>query len=536
MPEIRIEIVRNYLRLYSYFDKDLIAQYKKIGMRWSPTNKFWWSKITKVFITSFLTIHPEFFSELKQFAPKPFDFSQQKLSDYLRDHQKKSKVLTHSRWGVWHDIGCGKSSLSIECIKQRDVKTLIVSPLSIIETTWIEEIEKFAPKLLDDTVNLWALKKKNSRAGRLKFQERLKECKIGIINFESFRSIQSDLENADFKMLIIDEATYVKTHNSKITKAIIEFSENMDFAYLLSGNPAPNSEQEYWSQTQIINPMIFGKSFYAFRTKYFESYGYGNFNWRMKEEKRSEFLSKLASISEVVRKEDVLDLPEKTDNVRKIFLTPAERKAYEDMEEHFVIEFGDQEIIAANAAVKLMKLREGTSGFYLNENREVFQVGESKINETRKLLEEIGDNQLIIWTHFHHEADQIEKMFHQISKQRPITWKRIDGTIKKQETKIQSIEEFKMSNVQYLVAHPGSLGRGQNLHNCSYMLFFSLSHSYDYFDQCSGRIYRDGQINKCSYYYLVAENSVDEGILIALKRKENVVMSVFNYIKKKRGY
>ena len=536
MPEPRIEITKKYLRLYSYFDRDLIAQYKKIGMRWSPANKFWWGKITKIFIDSFLIVHPQFHDELKQYASKSFNFSQQTLSGYLKDHQRNSEALNHSRWGIWHDIGTGKSILAIELIKQRDVKTLIVCPLSIIETTWMELIGEFAPELLDHAVNLWVLKKKNSRAGKMEFQEELKNCKIGIINFESFRVIQPDLEAAGFKMLIIDESSCIKSHNSKITKALTGFSEDMDFAYPMSGNPAPNSEQEYWAQTQIIKPMVFGKSFYAFRTKYFESYGYGNFNWRMKEEKYKEFLSKLASISEVVRKEDVLDLPEKTDNVRRVFLTPAERKAYEEMEEHFVIEFGDQEIIAANAAVKLMKLREGTSGFYLDQDKNVFQVGESKINETKKLLEEIGHHQLIIWTHFHHEADQIEKLFHQMSKQRPITWRRIDGTIKGQEIKNKSIQEFKMSDVQYLVAHPGSLSRGQNLHNCSYMLFFSLSHSYDYFDQCSGRIYRDGQKNKCSYYYLVAENSVDEGILRALKKKENVVMSVFNYIKKKRGY
>ena len=260
------------------------------------------------------------------------------------------------------------------------------------------------------------------------------------------------------------------------------------------------------------------------------------FYWKIKKEKRPEFLSKLASISEVVRKEDVLDLPEKTDSVRKIFLTPAERKAYDEMEEHFVIEFGDYEVIAPNAAVKLMKLREGTSGFYYDEDRNVHRVGESKINETKKLLEEIGNHQLIIWTHFHPEADQIEKLFHQISKHRPITWRRIDGTVKKQNIKNQSISEFKKGDVQYLVAHPGSLGRGQNLFNCSYMLFFSQSHSYDFFDQCSGRIYRDGQKNACNYYYLVAVDTVDEGIMIALKRKENVVKSVFDYIKKKRGY
>jgi len=420
-------------------------------------------------------------------------------------------------------VGTGKTILAIELIKQKKIKTLVICPLSIIQMAWMEDLKKFAPEI--DAVDLWLLKQKNSPAGRRLFKQRLDECEVAIINFESFRTLKSELKQAKFRMLIIDESAKIKSSRSKITEAVIDFSDNIDFVYPLSGNPAPNSEMEYWSQLRLIDPLLLGRSFYAFRNYYFYNHGYGNFKWSMKKDKREEFLDKLATVSEVVRKEDVLDLPEKTENIRTVYLDVAERKAYEEMRKHLVVEFADTEIIAINAAVKLMKLREGTSGFYIGENNKVFQIGNSKLNELKDLLEEIGNHQVIIWTHFHYEADQVEKML------KDKLWGRVDGTISNQTIKNETVKAFKNGEIQYLIAHPASLGHGVTLVNCTYMIYFSLSHSWELFDQTSGRIYRKGQVNKCSYYFLIADRSVDEVIMKALKKKSSVAQSVFNYIK-----
>ena len=328
-------------------------------------------------------------------------------------------------------------------------------------------------------------------------------------------------------MLIIDESAKVKDNRSLITKALMEFSENMDYVYELSGNPAPNSEMEYFSQAKMVDPMLYGRSFYSFRNKYFYPAGYGGFKWKMKEEMRGDFLEKLASISEVVRKEDVLDLPEKTLNIRKVHLNTVERKAYETMKRDLLIEFGNREVVAANAAVKLMKLREGTSGFYLDEDSKVIKVGESKLNELKELLEEIGNHQVIIWTHFHYEADMVEKLL------KGKTVGRVDGTISNQAIKDETVRMFKSGFKQYLITHPASLGHGVTLTNCTYAIYFSLSHSWETFEQSMGRIYRKGQTNKCSYYFLLADCSVDEVIWKALQEKKSVSETVFSYIKGK---
>jgi SNF2 family DNA or RNA helicase len=49
--------------------------------------------------------------------------------------------------------------------------------------------------------------------------------------------------------------------------------------------------------------------------------------------------------------------------------------------------------------------------------------------------------------------------------------------------------------------------------------------------QSKDRIYRKGQKNACTYYYLVADKTVDGEILQALEHKANAAEAVFNYLK-----
>jgi len=359
-----IEIHNKVLYLKFDFDKDLVAVVGKqgLGMDWSRARRLWYARCTKIFVDKFLEVFPHFKPEFKEYVstlPLPYLIS----SKYLMEHQRLAvlKALKVPRYCFFHDIGTGKTVLQIDLIKQKRVKTLVVCPLSIIETAWMEDIDKFAGPVLN-AVNLWKMRQKKNQ-----LDQALQIYNLCIINFESFKVEAERLAKAGFQMLLVDESAKLKNARSQTTKRIKEFAENMDYVYELSGCPAPNSEMEYFSQAQIIDPTLFGSSFYAFRNKYFYSHGYGNFRWSMKEEMREEFMEKLKSISEVVRKEDVLDLPERTYNIRKVYLNTIERKAYEEMKRHLVIEFGGREVIAANVGVKLMKLREGTSGFYLDD-------------------------------------------------------------------------------------------------------------------------------------------------------------------------
>lgn len=530
---MEINLKDNKITCQFDYDPETVGLVNKngLGMRFDARSKTWHHPATYTFIKALAETFPAHTPDhILQMLGGNTNQSGWEPSPFLMDHQKSGArlALDESRHGFFYETGTGKTLLALEIVRQKGLKTLVVCPLSIIENAWVEDAKKFYPDF--NIANLWDLaRKKTTKFGKVRYAKGLKECDIGVINFDRFRTMSAELHKAGFEMLIVDESSKVKSPKSKITKELIKYADTVPYVYLFSGTPAPNSELEYYSQVRMLDQAILSKSFYNFRASYFMQSGYGGFKWKINPVRKQEFLDKLATVSSVIKKDDVLDLPGKTINIRKVFLTPKEMSAYKEMEAHMLLEIEDQESVAANAAVKCMKLREGSSGFFIDDNGGIIETGKSKLNELISLLEDIGDHPVIIWTNFHYEAGQITDVLEKLGK----TFARADGTVN-QDRKNQAIRDFKSGKVQYFIGHPASVGHGITLTNCSYMVYFSLSYSFELQSQSADRIYRKGQENHCSYYYLLADGTIDFAIMKAVDVKQTLTEMVFDFIKTKR--
>lgn len=549
------------------FNAETINKVKRAGMKWNPKSKTWESTFSYHVLNGLTREFPE----LEIPGPEILTCDFWEPSTYLMAHQKEAAeiALKYPRYGFFDDTGVGKTLEAIEIVKQKRLKTLVVCPLSIIENAWMRDVQNFTPEL--KVVNLWEAFKK---------RKKVPEHNIGIINFEGFKNNLKKLDG--YEMVMVDESSKCKDARSQITKALIAYTDRIPFVYLFSGTPAPNNEMEYWSQFRIIDQFLLGKSYYSFRNNFCYAGGFGGYIWKMRPDKREEFLELIGMKSRVIRKEDVLDLPERTFNIRTIYLDAKEREAYNRMEADLIFELENLEIenpvdyryqktienmeydengncvenyykneegvdlvswgirnasqegrvkraaVAANSAVKIMKLRQGTSGFYYDEDGKAIVVGHSKLDALKELLGEIGNHQVIIWFQFHFEADQIQNFLLE-------KCTRVDGTISSQDLKNESVRSFVDGRSQYLISHPASLGHGVTLTNCQYAVYFSLSHSHENHYQSKDRIYRKGQKNACTYYYLIADKTVDGEILKCLENKANTAEAVFAYLKRNRG-
>ncbi|MEG0897831.1 MAG: ATP-dependent helicase, partial [Ruthenibacterium sp.] len=65
-------------------------------------------------------------------------------------------------------------------------------------------------------------------------------------------------------------------------------------------------------------------------------------------------------------------------------------------------------------------------------------------------------------------------------------------------------------------------GLGITLTAAKTMVFYSLDYSMSNFEQTKARIHRVGQKQDCTYLYLIAQNTVDEKVLNALRQKANL--------------
>lgn len=415
-----------------------------------------------------------------------------------------NKALNEDGYGLFLDTGCGKTLCGIEIAKHLG-KTLVLCPLSIIETAWIDDCHKFYPEI--KIANCWS----NSKQKRL---ETLKSnADIYVMNYESFKILKNEIRKMDFKCMIVDESSVMKNMKSQITTDILSCIEFIPRRYVLSGCPTPNHNLEIFPQIKFCNPDMFGNNYLGFQASYFHQNLENPHIWYQTQDDKDKFFRKLSEGSIFVNKEDCVDLPDKIFEIKEFDLDKEQRKYYNDIlndiREH-INEWSKFEFTA-----KLMKLREVVSGFVIQKDGSVsdFKTNKDKILEDT--LSEIGNKQVIVWCQFIHEIERLAEKFGGVA------------LTSKTKNRDDVIRCFKNGDIKLLFTHPKLLGKGATFTNCTYNVYYSLSFSYEEFKQSQDRIHRIGQTNKCTYIILQGKNTIDQRIYNCLQRKGNAVDELY---------
>lgn len=135
---------------------------------------------------------------------------QYELSPYLRKYQKEivNTALNAGCYGIFADTGTGKTAISLEIAKHYG-KTLVLCPLSVIETAWMDDCKQFYPDL--KIINCHG----NTRKERL---EALKiDSDIYVMNYDSFKILKKEVLSMNFQCVIVDESQVMKNMTSQIT-------------------------------------------------------------------------------------------------------------------------------------------------------------------------------------------------------------------------------------------------------------------------------------------------------------------------------
>jgi SNF2 family DNA or RNA helicase len=428
------------------------------------------------------------------------------LSDHLYKYQKDVviKALNEIGYGIFMDTGTGKTTVGLEITCQFK-KTLVVCPLSIIESAWIEDCNKFYPN--KTIISLWD-KNKNKRIEALN-----KSADIYVINYEGSKIIYNEILAAKFDCIIVDESSKMKNYTAQITQVLLDLKEHIKNRYVLSGCPNPNHNSEIFAQMKFVNPEIFGNNYHGFLARYFSQDMENPHRWYQTQDNKDAFFNRLATQSIFIQKNDCVDLPDKVFEIRKFAMEKVQKKYYDSLLQDIKTNINQWSKFEFTA--KLMKLREITSGFLINKDQSISEFDTQKDNELQDILSEMGDKPVIIWCQFIHEIDRLSKKFNGV------------GLTSKTSDRNQIINDFKNNKIKRLFTHPKLLGHGQTFVNCSYNIYYSLSFSYEEFKQSQDRIHRIGQSNKCTYIILQGKNTIEENIYRCLQNKKNIVDELY---------
>lgn len=433
------------------------------------------------------------------------------LSDIMRDYQKYGfrwlKTLTTYKFGgiLADDMGLGKTVQAISVMldyKQRS-KTpgtnFIVCPSSLT-LNWESEIAKFAPELKTLTVI-------GTAAVRNRLIEKIKTEEYDAV-ITSYALLTRDIEKYEdirFNIHFIDEAQYIKNHNTQASKAVKSIKSEAKFA--LTGTPVENSLAELWSIFDFIMPG------YLFSYNHFKK----NFETPIvsnKDKQSIEALQKNTApfILRRLKKDVLSELPDKTETI----LTA-------DME-------GEQHKLYTAAATKIKKILKDGSDDNQKKRIEILSMltrlrqiccdphlayenytgGSSKLEQCMELIESCvnSGHKILLFSQFTSMLDIIAKRLSSAN----ISYYTLTGSTKAKE-RIKLVNEFNENNVNVFLISLKAGGTGLNLTGADIVIHYDPWWNSSAENQASDRAYRIGQKHNVQVYKLIAHKSIEENII-----------------------
>jgi len=139
-----------------------------------------------------------------------------------------------------------------------------------------------------------------------------------------------------------------------------------------------------------------------------------------------------------------------------------------------------------------------------------------KLKELLNIIEE-GEGKFIIWASYVHNIESIiDKLKKNYGADSVVS---IYGEIAPEQRQ-EAVTRFQEDDkCRFFVGNPSTGGYGLTLTKASYVIYFNNSYNLEIREQSEDRAHRIGQTKNVLYIDLVAEKTIDELIIAALKNK-----------------
>ena len=442
-------------------------------------------------------------------------------------------------YAYFMEMGTGKTKVLIDNMSMLYDKgkidgALIVAPKGVIGTWFKQEIPAHLVDHVENKAILWqALINKTQKAKLDSLFTVDEDLHILIMNVEAF-STEKGVQFAQKFLLshktlkAIDESTTIKNPKAKRTKNILRLSKQAKYRRILTGSPVTKNPLDLYSQCEFLDPYLLDfQSYYAFRNRYAEMRT-ANFYGRSvqivaKFRHLEELAEKLKPFSFRVLKEDCLDLPAKTFMKREIELSKEQKEVYKQMKKMALAFFNGKGVTTATALTQIMRLQQITCGHFTADDGSIQNIKNNRLSELMNILDEI-EGKAVIWAHFQHDVKNIIKEIQKVHGPGSV----VDyyGLTPK-DIRQNNIEKFQTNDeVKYFVGTPATGGYGITLTAASTMIYYSNGYDLEKRLQSQDRIHRIGQKKPVTYIDIIAEDTVDNRIVKALRKKINIASEV----------
>ena len=432
----------------------------------------------------------------------------------LRPYQEEAAdfLFERNRAMILAPVGAGKTAITLtamtELIAEGHVKRwLVLAPKRVCTDVWPVEQPKWAPDF-EIAVAIGTPKQRQAAFDSA--------APIVVTNYDNIQSLP-DLSG--FDGVVFDELTRLKNPSGKRFKALLAHLDKIPFRWGLTGSFTSNGLEDVFGQCKVIDQTLLGRAKGAFLQKYFVCVNRDFGDWQPRKGALEQVMDAIRPATFVLEPGEYSDkLPQL--HVVEMRCDMADRKPYEKMKRDFVLEYGEDRVIAANAAAVTNKLQQMASGFVYDNKTEASQE-KGKFHMKQK----------VIWFSTH-KFELIEEVLNENQRANTIivyNYKEELAELKRRYPAARTIDDFNAiqrwnaGEIELLLIHPKSAGHGLNLQfgGCK-IIFLSMPWSLELFEQTVGRLHRSGQTNDVWCYLLICNKTIDDRIWGALQDKRAI--------------
>lgn len=388
---------------------------------------------------------------------------------------------------------------------------LIVTPTSVM-ATWAEQAATFCPQLAIEV-----LAETENRGGH-KIRDVAERADIVVTSYALFRIDQVSYQALDWSGLVLDEAQFVKNHQSKTYQAARKLAA--PFKLAVTGTPMENSLMDLWSMFSITAPGLF-PSPKRFANDYRKPIESGGDPARLESLRRRVRPLMLRRTKEEV----ATDLPPKTEQVRHVPLYPQHQRVYDtylNRERQRVLglldDFNRNRIAVLKALTTLRQLSLDAS---LIEDQPPGKVPSAKIDVLVEDLREIAaeGHRALVFSQFTRFLGLVRDRL----ATEGISTCYLDGRTRDRQRRIA---EFNDGDASAFLISLKAGGFGLNLTAADYVYLLDPWWNPAAEAQAVDRAHRIGQDKPVMVYRLISTGTIEEKVVALQERKRELFTAI----------